>query len=303
VRLGGGPGAVVGARRQRPLDAVRAHDLAHLGRLLGGEATHVPRDAPELLVRDQSALDRVGERRHRRAVEPRAKTHVDVAHRRSAGEEPALRQVGRADRVIPVVGQRRRRVAIAAPGIAVALEALELLVDLTSLLTAAAGLAGDLDRRWPVALEEAGEALEVLDHLIALALRDLPLPSRHRRAGHAVVDDAAEVVARGDLTARRGADLVDGLREVARPRQHVGGRGAVAGTGQAMTLGAPAIVGRLAGRALRGEGRGKWEEGRDDSRRGEDEKARASHGHLPSPAARLPDATSAACAPTAGRGR
>ena len=82
-------------------------------------------DRPSLLGRE-----RVGERRHRRAVEPGAHRPEDVLAGRASAEGPALREVRRADRVAPVVLQRWRRRSVAAAERAVALDAAGLLVEL-----------------------------------------------------------------------------------------------------------------------------------------------------------------------------
>ena len=90
-------------------------------------------DRPSLLGRE-----RVEERRHRRAVEPRAHRPEDVLAGRPAAERPALRQVRRADRMAPVVlqGWRRRSVAPAERAVAPCAAGLfvELLAELDRLV-------------------------------------------------------------------------------------------------------------------------------------------------------------------------
>ena len=82
-------------------------------------------DRPSLLGREG-----VGERRHRRAVEPRAHRPEDVLAGRPSPEGPALREVRRAYRMAPVVLQGWRRRSVAPPERAVALDAAGLLVEL-----------------------------------------------------------------------------------------------------------------------------------------------------------------------------
>ena len=75
-------------------------------------------DRPALL-----GLERIGERRHGRAVEPGAHRPEDVLAGRASPEGPALREVRRADRMSPVVRQGWRRRSVAPAERAVALDA------------------------------------------------------------------------------------------------------------------------------------------------------------------------------------
>jgi len=90
-------------------------DIAHVGRGRRGERAHVLREAPQLFVGQELLVDQVGERRHRRAVQPRAQPPVDVFHRTAAAEPPILVQVGGEDREVGVVLERRRRGTVAPP--------------------------------------------------------------------------------------------------------------------------------------------------------------------------------------------
>ena len=82
-------------------------------------------DRPSLL-----GLEGVEERRHGRAVEPRAHRPEDVLAGRPSPEGPALREVRRAYRMAPVVLQGWSRRSVAPTERAVALDAAGLLVEL-----------------------------------------------------------------------------------------------------------------------------------------------------------------------------
>ena len=243
--LDGGPRAVGRTRRERRRRPHRAHDLADLRIPLGRERTDVLREVPELLLGDHALPHRIGERRHRRPRQPRLEARVDLLDARPAVEPPRAGEVGGADRLVPIVGQRRRRHPVAAPRRPVALEALQRLVDLAPrgdrLVPAAGG--PNLERRRARVGEEGGEGLEVADEIIALALGELLAPPRHRRPRHPLVDDPLDVGIGGELGAR--TDLVRPPREIARAREHVCGRRPIAGAGVAVTPGAPLVVRRL----------------------------------------------------------
>ena len=85
------------------------------------------RDRPSLLGREA-----VGERRHRRAVEPRGHRPEDILAGRSSPEGPALREVGRAYRLPQFVRQRWSRRSVAPTQVTVALYAAGLHVKLLS---------------------------------------------------------------------------------------------------------------------------------------------------------------------------
>src|SRR5207249_6988417 len=87
--------------------------------------------------------------------------------------------------------------------------------------------------------EERGEGLDVGPHVAPLGLRETPLPPGHRTAGQALVDRPLEIRIGRKLAARRRADLVEPARDVARPREHVRRRRAVASPAVAGAAGAP----------------------------------------------------------------
>src|SRR4029077_17012102 len=89
---------------------------------------------PQLLVGEELLIDQVGERRHRRAVQPRAQPPVDILHRAPAPEPPILVQIGGENREVGVVLERRRRGTVAPPLVAVTLAAPDGIVKQASLL-------------------------------------------------------------------------------------------------------------------------------------------------------------------------
>src|SRR5918992_6070262 len=103
---------------------MRTNDLADGRRLLRRQAADVLRNTPQLLVGDDLRVDYVGERGHRRSVEPRPQPAIDVLHRAATVEAPARVEVGGEDRLIPVIGEGRGRRSIAASPLSVTLEAL-----------------------------------------------------------------------------------------------------------------------------------------------------------------------------------
>ena len=233
-------------RKGRILDQAGPDHLGDARRVLGSEAAHVVREVPQLFVGDDPGVDQVGERRHRRPVQTGAQPLVDVLDRAAAVEVPVLGQVRRVGGHPGVVDEGWRGGAIAPPFGAVTAVALDELVHLASVgegFLGGARRAAEGQRVGSLAGgEEAGEALEVVDERHALFEAELFLPSGHGRARHAFVDDAHDVVVGGKLPARGGADLVERLGEVARARQHVGRRVAVAEALVAVAGGAPAVV-------------------------------------------------------------
>jgi hypothetical protein len=169
---------------------------------------------------------------------------VDVAHGIAAAELPVLGEIGRPDRISVVVLERRRGLPIGAPREAVALVALELLEHGLAFRDAVAARSlADRNRFRRRALERVGrECLEVLDDRSDLGRAQPRFPFRHRGARHPDLDDAAQVVVRGYLTAGSGSNLINCFREVARMRQHRLGADSIAGAGLAVTAGAPFVV-------------------------------------------------------------
>src|SRR3989449_4490057 len=108
--------------------------------------------------------------------------------------------------------------------------------------------------------KERREGLDVRPHVAPLGLREPPLPPGHRAARQAFVDRPLEIRVGRKLAARRRADLVEPAREVARAREHVRRRRAVAGPRISVTARTPLHVHPLAGsRVLCGEGAGSGE--------------------------------------------
>src|SRR5256886_1334930 len=129
-----GPGWIEGEARMVGDDLRRVERRARLGREVEDFARQriLPGRKRQDVVRDGPALPlahRVAERGHRRAVEAEGHRAEDVADGRAALELTAG-EVGRADRKLEVVGQLRRRLAIAFALLAVALEALGLLAEI-----------------------------------------------------------------------------------------------------------------------------------------------------------------------------
>src|SRR5258708_9440133 len=89
--------------------------VAYFGLGLRRERAYVLRQAPQLLVGEELLIDQVGERRHRRAVQPGAQPPVNILHRAAAAEPPTLVQIGGEYREVGIVLQGRRPWAIAPP--------------------------------------------------------------------------------------------------------------------------------------------------------------------------------------------
>ena len=166
-------------------------------------------------------LEGIGERRHRRAVQPRAHRPEDVLAGRPAPEGPALREVCGADRIARVVFQRWRRRAVAPAERAVALDAaavhVELLPELDGLIRGARrarerhGLRDVLGFR-----EFRGEGREEVGDVRHFLVGEVG-PGGHRRIRHAAPDDVHEVLMGRQRPVGRRTDLELARREVARP--------------------------------------------------------------------------------------
>ena len=184
-------------------------------------------DRPSLLGREA-----VGERRHRRAVEPRAHRPEDVLACRPAPEGPGVREVGRADRLAEVVRQRRRRRSVAQTEVAVALQAAGLLVQLLPELDGLCrgcrparklhGLGGPFGVR--EVGREGGQEVGEIRHFLVGQVR----PGGHRGVRHAAPDDVDEVLMGRECSVGSRPDLEPAAREVAWPGVQV--RGGVAYT-------------------------------------------------------------------------
>src|SRR6266852_3553426 len=233
--------------------------VAYFGRGLRRERAYVLRQAPQLLVGQELLIDQVGERRHRRAVQPRAQPPVDVFHRAAAPEPPILAQIGRENWEVGIVLQGRGRWAIAPPLVAVALAAPDGIVHLGSLLQRrfarpAAGWAREFQGYDVLARvrEERRKRLDVRHHVAPLGVREPRLPSGHRAPGKPLVDRPQQIRVGWELAARRRADLIQPAGEVARAREHVRRGRAVASPAIAVTARTPLHVDRFAGRRVFG---------------------------------------------------
>ena len=179
-------------------------------------------DRPSLLGRQG-----VGERGHRRAVEPRGHGPEDILSGRTSPEGPRLCEVRRAYRVAQVVNQGWRRRSVAAAEIAVALQAAVVLVEL---LPERNGLACGGRRarkleglRHTLGDREIGrEGLRVVGEIRHFLVGQVG-PGRHRRVGHAAPDDVDEVLMGRKRSARSRPNLELARREVAGPWQQVQG--------------------------------------------------------------------------------
>src|SRR6266853_104515 len=100
--------------------------------------------------------------------------------------------------------------------------------------------------------EERRKRLDVRHHVAPFGVREPRLPSGHRAPGKPLVDRPQQVRVGWELAARRRADLVQPAGEVARPREHVRRRRAVAGPAIAVTARAPLHVDRFPGRRVLG---------------------------------------------------
>ena len=177
-----------------------------------------------------SGVEGVGERRHRRAVEPRAHRPEDILAGRSSPEGPALREVRRAYRMAPVVHQRWSRRSVAPTERAVALHAagllVELLPELDGLFRGARrarelhGL-GDILGVREVGGEGRNEVGEIRHFLVGEVG-----PGGHRGVGHAAPDDVDEVLMGRERSVGSRPNLELARREVAGPGAQV--RGGVA---------------------------------------------------------------------------
>ncbi len=218
-------------------------------RLLRTQAAHVLGHPPELLVGDDPRGDHVTERGHRSTVQAGPEPAIDVLGRSAAVEQPGLGEIRGPDGNVPVIGQRGRRATLTPPRLTVALETLELVVDrrpFRNPLVRDAGGTAEIQRFGRAVLEEPGKRLEVRHDVVTLPAREPGAPAGHGRPRHALVDHPKDVLIRGKLATRRGADLVEGPCEIPGWRQHEGGGRAVARSGLTVTLGAPFVVNDLA---------------------------------------------------------
>ena len=182
-------------------------------------------DRPSLLGRQG-----VEERRHGRAVEPRAHRPEDVLAGRASPEGPTLREVRRAYRMAPVVHQGWSRRSVAPTERAVALDAagllVELLPELDGLLRGGRrarerhGL-GDILGVREVGGEGRDEVGEIRHFLVGEGG-----PGGHRRVGHAAPDDVDEVLMGRERSVGSRPNLELARREVAGPGAQM--RGGVA---------------------------------------------------------------------------
>ena len=111
----------------RILDGLRDDEVGIARPVAPRERDDEVRDRPSLLGREA-----VGERRHRRAVEPRGHRPEDILAGRPSPEGPALREVGCAYRLPQFVRQRWSRRSVAPTEVTVALQAAGLRVKLLS---------------------------------------------------------------------------------------------------------------------------------------------------------------------------
>ncbi len=207
-------------------------------------------DLPALLDREA-----VGEAGHGSAGQAGRDRAEDVLGPVAAAEGPGHGQVGRTDRVAPVVAQGEGRRAVAPALLAVAAGAADLDEGLVAhLLGVRAELRclGDVDGRGIGlrVLEIGREGLEVLDDVGHLPVGEDGVEVRHAGVGQAVLDRAPQVVVGGEVPGGRRAELVLARGEVAGPRVEARGGDAVAGAVVAVALGAVLGVDLLARLAL-----------------------------------------------------
>src|SRR5437762_5732766 len=237
-------------------------------RRVGAERDDVVGQVPDVL----GLLHRLEESGHRRAEHAVGEARGDLRARAAAAEGPALGQVGRRHRVTPLVLQLRPRGPVAAPLRAVTLVAFDRVEHLLAALDRRLGgrhLLRQLEllRRL---LEDVGRERLDVGHEVVPVLLGENRPRGHGGPGHALGDDAEEVLVGGRLV-DRGADLVEAPREVARLRQQQLGRGALAVALLAVAEEALPFVDGLAGvRVLRPGGRRAGEQ----QQRGGDPNAR-----------------------------
>ena len=219
----------------RILDGLRDDEIgiARLG--APRERDDEVRDRPSLLGREA-----VGERRHRRAVEPRGHRPEDILAGRPSPEGPGLREVCRAYRLPEVVHQRWSRRSVAPTEVTVALQAaglhVELLPELDRLLRGGRrarelqGL-GDTLRVREVGREGRNEVGEIRHFLVGQVG-----PGGHRGVGHAAPDDVDEVLMGRERSAGSRPNLEPAGREVPGPGEQMRG-----GIARAVTLLAVAL--------------------------------------------------------------
>jgi len=188
-----------------------------------------PRERGDEVGDRPSLLGRQGflERRHGRAVEPRAHRLENVLAGRASPEGPTLREVRRAYRVAEVVNQRWSRRSVAPTERAVALQAAVLLVELLPELDGLVGgrrrarkrhELGDILGDREVGGEGLGEVGEIRHFLVGQVG-----PGGHRGVGHAAPDDVDEVLVGRERSAGSRPNLELPRGEVAGPGLQVRG--------------------------------------------------------------------------------
>ena len=200
----------------RILDGLRDDEIGIARPVAPRERDDEVRDRPSLLGREA-----VGERRHRRAVEPRGHRPEDILAGRPSPEGPALREVCRAYRLPQVVRQRWSRRSVAPTEVTVALQAaglrVELLPELNRLLR---GSRRARERQWlgdtlgvrEVRGESRNEVGEIRHFLVGQVG-----PGGHRGVGHAEPDDVDEILMGRERSVGSRANLELAGREVAGP--------------------------------------------------------------------------------------
>src|SRR3989442_12742310 len=194
-------------------------------RRVGAEPDDVVGQVPDVL----GLLHRLEEGGHRRAEHAVCEARGELVARAAAAEGPALGPVGRRHRGTPLFLPLCARGPVAAPLRPVALVAFDRFEHLLAALDRRLG-GRDLLRQLELLrrlLEDLGRERLDVGHEGVPVLLGKNRPRGHGGPGHALGDDAEEVLVGGRLV-DRGADLVEAPREVARLRQQQLGRGALA---------------------------------------------------------------------------
>ena len=163
-------------------------------------------DSPSLLGRE-----RIGKRRHGRAVEPGAHRPEDVLASRAAAERPVLRQVCRADGMVPVVFQSWSRRTIATTEGAVTLDAAgvheKLLASLNRFLRGFRRARKLNGLGHPLRVGELGregrQEIGDIRYFLVGKIR----PGWHGGVGHAAPDDVDQILMCRQCAVRRRANL------------------------------------------------------------------------------------------------